>query len=619
MLCPSRPRLVWLFCVLAMAGPWRVPTALGQLPPGALAPEHDGLQWFGRAAYNGEADEYVVVWAESGSIRAARLRSDGTRHTDAPDVIEIEGQGVSPDIAYNPLDDAYLVVWADGRLGSDDIRGRFLDGRATPLGASFEIHTAPGGHTSPRLAHGADDNRFLVVWNQIGAVGAAIQMRLVGGDPTATAPLIGPMVSLDADPARTLNPNSPNLAWNPASNVFLIAWTRVREVDGQDDALIRGAIRGGDGSALVELPVLADLPGGDSHPSVAANTETGEFLVAFNRRQGSDLDLMATLYDSSGSLVEAPLVVSATPDSPDWRPHAVFNSVTGRYLITFTRGRTCGVDPCDDILGRFVETDGTVGVEIPVATTDAVEVHGFDDGFASWYDMVASSRHTEALELYLRDGMVWGALVDTCPDAPLLSGGALAPATRGTPYAHTFEATCGEPPLVWAASGDLPSGLALDVSSGVLAGSPTAAGEYVFSVGVTDEGGAGSSATASFSLSVVGGGDEAAADAGPVDVGPGDVGAGEAGAGDAGLEETGDARADGSVASDAGAADVDDRRVDGDDGVGGLNPPSSDASAAGTRLESAGCGCASAPSSGRHSLWLGVWLTLFTRRRSRCI
>lgn len=75
----------------------------------------------------------------------------------------------------------------------------------------------------------------------------------------------------------------------------------------------------------------------------------------------------------------------------------------------------------------------------------------------------------------------------------------LPPATSGVAYSQTLAATGGTAPHTWTvASGVLPGGLSLS-GGGVLSGTPTAAGDYSFTVQVTDPG----SRTATQPLSVM--------------------------------------------------------------------------------------------------------------------
>ncbi len=69
----------------------------------------------------------------------------------------------------------------------------------------------------------------------------------------------------------------------------------------------------------------------------------------------------------------------------------------------------------------------------------------------------------------------------TITDTPLLA------ATEGQGYASSLTATGGDPLYTWTlSSGSLPPGLSLDSSSGAIAGTPTAAGRWPFTVRVED-------------------------------------------------------------------------------------------------------------------------------------
>src|SRR5690606_9032099 len=54
--------------------------------------------------------------------------------------------------------------------------------------------------------------------------------------------------------------------------------------------------------------------------------------------------------------------------------------------------------------------------------------------------------------------------------------------TVGTPYSAVIAATGGLAPYTFEHGGDLPDGLILDVSSGVLSGTPASEGSFSFSV-----------------------------------------------------------------------------------------------------------------------------------------
>jgi hypothetical protein len=82
-----------------------------------------------------------------------------------------------------------------------------------------------------------------------------------------------------------------------------------------------------------------------------------------------------------------------------------------------------------------------------------------------------------------------------------ISTSTLAAATVGSAYSASLQATGGTTPYSWSlSSGALPAGLSLNVSTGVISGTPTTSGTSSFTVKVTDA--SNSTATKSLSITV---------------------------------------------------------------------------------------------------------------------
>ena len=76
------------------------------------------------------------------------------------------------------------------------------------------------------------------------------------------------------------------------------------------------------------------------------------------------------------------------------------------------------------------------------------------------------------------------------PGVTFTTPAALPDATAGTPYSFTLQAGGGQAPYTWRiADGALPDGLALNATTGTIAGTPQAPGTFNFTVEVTDASG----------------------------------------------------------------------------------------------------------------------------------
>jgi len=90
--------------------------------------------------------------------------------------------------------------------------------------------------------------------------------------------------------------------------------------------------------------------------------------------------------------------------------------------------------------------------------------------------------------VYVANGDGTVSVIDGPVSAPLaITTAALPAATLGTPYTATLAATGGTPPYRFSlAAGDLPAGLTLNQSTGVISGTPVVSGTADFTIQVTD-------------------------------------------------------------------------------------------------------------------------------------
>ncbi|HSF14171.1 MAG TPA: DUF11 domain-containing protein [Vicinamibacteria bacterium] len=388
------------------------PTGWASLPPGPIL-NPAGTQWYVRGAHNTALNQYLVVFSDLGGVPDVinGVRLDATGAQIAPGLFtisDVDSNTITPDVAYNSTRNVYLVVWTDAETGGGDIYGQFLNASGARIGPTeFFIAGGAGDQTLPRIAYNPTDDLFMVTWGRRGgAVNAHIGVQMVDGDPNAASNLVGGGLTFDLS-SNPLVPHSPHVDWNPISQRFLVVWTGFVNESSSD---VR--IRYFDGQGIPISNVLSIRSNGQ-RPSVAANSQTGDFLIAYETGQpGINFNVRAQIWDGSGSALvpEFNIATQGNP-IPEWRPHAAYNHLADRYFVTYAKGRGCGF-PCDDVLGNTITPTGIVGAVVGVADDNILQDHGSDDGFGSWGDLVASSTQPHFLELYQRgnDGINGGIL-----------------------------------------------------------------------------------------------------------------------------------------------------------------------------------------------------------------
>ena len=361
-----------------------------------------GGQWYLRGAHSSARNEWYVAYANKATnpnrIEVLRLAEDGLRKpADAsPRIIGVNG-GVTPDIAYNSTRDQFLVVWSQ----AGNIVGRYLDatGHFIPGSGQFVIAGQATFQSFVRVAYNPTNDNYLVVWEAFNP--GKIQKLMVPGNPFV-APFGTGVSLLEVQNSKNLVPNSPDVAWNAATNRFMVAWVTIGPA-------IKGQIFNGDGTASSGIFVVANIDGADRRPQVAANSRNGEFFIAFDTGKLSDTSVYGVIWSSNATRVKALFPIARTAGRTEWRPHAAYNEKADAYFVTYTMGRGCGGHSCDDILGKMIGTDGTllsgiVEVSGPRAGDITYENHGIEDGLNTWGGLVSSSTKPLFLELYLEGG-----------------------------------------------------------------------------------------------------------------------------------------------------------------------------------------------------------------------
>ncbi len=251
----------------------------------------DNEEYLPLVAYNWKHREYLVVWHTKWTIgtrdiRAARISATG-QVLDTFVVYEhTTKDSAQPAVAYDPVNDRYLVVWvfdASGNGSDWDLYGRLIPWQGPSASLSeFPICTWTTHQWNPKVAYGRTVEEFLVVWSneyQAGTLPVYISGRRVraadGGFPGGTSDLT---ISHGSE-----NRVNPDVTYNLARNEYLVVYDNAVDIFG-----IR--LTGDLGNNFGGEFGIAGWPDVEIHPAVAACEGADQFLVTWQSDQGSGND-----------------------------------------------------------------------------------------------------------------------------------------------------------------------------------------------------------------------------------------------------------------------------------------------------------------------------------------
>jgi len=325
-------------------------------------------------AWNATADEYLVVWEDGrneatrgADIYARRVRADGK--AIGPDR-RISGNRATADdhtpvVAWNAVDNEYLVVWEDGRneaARGTDIYGRRVSADGRPIGGDRRISglKATADDYKPAVAWNAVDNEYLVIWGDgrnEATRGWDVYGRRVGTD--------GKPVGGDrriSGKNATENDHTPAVAWNAAADDYLAVWQDQRNwaTGGWD---VYGRRVGADGKPIGRDRRISGSKAtvGEQDPAVAWNATADEYLVVWEDRRNEvtrGRDVYGRRVSADGKPVGGDRRISgkgATTD--DDNPAVAWNAAANDYLVVWQDARNAATRKWD-IYARAVGADG---------------------------------------------------------------------------------------------------------------------------------------------------------------------------------------------------------------------------------------------------------------------
>ena len=321
----------------------------------------DNKQEIPAVAYNWKHDEYLVVWQNtwgaSRDIYAQRVTGQGEvlEWFDVAPTAPLHpypNDRVQPSVAYDPVNDRYLVAWAYDTPGDGsnwDIHGIFVnwDGPIPGL-HEFKICVWTTQQKTPKVAYARAAEEFMIVWetNPSSTPGYISGRRMKASD--GTMPTSGSDFTIYDDKYIEKRIN-PEIAYNLARNEYLVVYDDTQDIYGTRFTGKGQPLGGG------EFPIATWLGAAETQPSVAACKETDQYLVAWQNPQP---DIYARFVKGDGSL--DPTILHFASTSVDQiNPQVACNSAGNRFLVVWQEQYSSATGPYG-VRGQFVNNNKTL-------------------------------------------------------------------------------------------------------------------------------------------------------------------------------------------------------------------------------------------------------------------
>jgi hypothetical protein len=306
--------------------------------------------------YNSASNEYLVVWtdgrngAENYNIYGQRVSDNGVLIDSNFSICTATGSQYNPTLAYDSASGEYLVVWDDYRSGPEnDIYGQRVSSGGALAGINFPISTAPANQRFPKVAYDSLDNSYLVVWEDFRT--GQFNIEIYGQRVSISGALVGseiPISTSSEDQTR------PAVAYDSTNNEYLVVWYDYRNGDEYD--IYGQRVSSGGALAGINFPI-STASGSQYRPDVGYNSTNDEYLVVWgDGRTGNGLDSYGQRVSSGGALVGSEIPISTAPSHQE-NPAVTYNSASGEYLIAWEDGRNFADY---DIYGQRMSGNGSL-------------------------------------------------------------------------------------------------------------------------------------------------------------------------------------------------------------------------------------------------------------------
>jgi hypothetical protein len=291
--------------------------------------------------------QWTPVVQDQVSASNAAAQGVGPKSTDLA-ISAAWGVQFDPVVAWNDDRGEFLVVWQDGRNGTDlDLYAQRLTSAGQPIGDNFALVVGEHDQWATWVTYRPLLQSYWLVWHhrEPGRNCVYVQALTPTGAPKGTA--------LRVVPQDGTQQWIPAVGYNAVSDELLVAW------EDMDSSAILGQRVSGAGLLLGETVRISSTPKSQwAPPVVAFNIMLQEYLVVWDDL--TEHTITGQIVERDGKLRGSNSII-AGPGSP-YVSSAVAGGTNGGYWVFWTdEGARSSGDA--DIRGQRLTADGTISGE----------------------------------------------------------------------------------------------------------------------------------------------------------------------------------------------------------------------------------------------------------------
>ena len=300
-------------------------------------------------AFNSQTGNYLIAYMVGNDLYGQFVNQNGNPVGAEFLISNAANSQNEAAMAYNSTANQYLVVWRDNRSGNADIYGRLVNANGGFPGPDFIINAVTtNGQENPSVAYNSIANQYLVVWDDSRGADQDIYARRVNANGTF------PGTDFMINAVTTNDQRYASVAYNSTANQYLVAWNDDR---GPDFDIYGRLVNANETFPGTDFMINAVTTNDQRTPSVAYNSATNQYLVAWgDDRSGTNNDIYGRLVNASGIFPGVDLPISTVTENK-YNPSVAYNPFSNQFLATWTDYRD---GPPPDIYGQLLNANGAL-------------------------------------------------------------------------------------------------------------------------------------------------------------------------------------------------------------------------------------------------------------------